>query len=46
MWVQSLDQEDPLEREMATHPNILAWKNYMNRGTWQATVLGVRKSQT
>ena len=26
MWVQSLDQEDPLEKEMATHFSILAWK--------------------
>ena len=24
--VQSLDQEDPLEQEMATYSNILAWK--------------------
>ena len=24
--VQSLDQEDPLEKEMATHSGILAWK--------------------
>ena len=24
-WVQSLDQEDPLEKEMATHSSILAW---------------------
>ena len=24
--VQSLDQEDPLEEEMATHSNILAWR--------------------
>ena len=23
---QSLGQEDPLEKEMATHSNILAWK--------------------
>ena len=23
--VQSLDQEDPLEKEMATHSSILAW---------------------
>jgi len=22
---RSLDQEDPLEKEMATHPSILAW---------------------
>ena len=26
MQVQSLDQEDPLEKEMASHSNILAWK--------------------
>ena len=26
MWVQSLGPEDPLEKEMATHSSILAWK--------------------
>ena len=25
-WVQSLGQEDALEKEMATHSSILAWK--------------------
>ena len=25
-WVQSLGQEDPLEKEMATHSSIFAWK--------------------
>ena len=25
-WVQSLGWEDPLEKEMATHFSILAWK--------------------
>ena len=25
-WVPSLGQEDPLEKEMATHSTILAWK--------------------
>ena len=25
-WVQSLDQEDLLEKEIATHSSILAWK--------------------
>ena len=35
--VPSLGQEDPLEEEMATHSNILAW---------QATVHGVAKRQT
>ena len=26
MWVQSLGWEDPLEKEMATHSGILAWR--------------------
>ena len=26
IWVRSLGQEDPLEKEMATHSNILAWR--------------------
>ena len=25
-WVQSLGWEDPLEKEMATHSSIIAWK--------------------
>ena len=25
-WVRSLGWEVPLEKEMATHPSILAWK--------------------
>ena len=25
-WIQSLSQEDPLEKEMATHPSVLAWR--------------------
>ena len=26
MWVQALCWEDPLEKEMATHSSILAWR--------------------
>ena len=26
MWVRSLGREDPLEKEMATHSSILAWR--------------------
>ena len=26
MWVQSLDQDDPLEKEMAPQSSILAWE--------------------
>ena len=32
--VQSLGQEDPLEKEMATHSSTLAWKNLMDGGAW------------
>ena len=35
--------KDPLEKEMATHFNILAWEIYMNRGAWRAIVHGVVK---
>ena len=41
-WVWSLDQEDTLEKEMATHSSILAWKIPW-RGAWLATVHGVAK---
>ena len=30
MRVQSLDREDLLEKEMATHSSILTWKNSMD----------------
>ena len=43
-WVQSLGQEDPLEKEMATHSSIVAWR--IPWTAWQATVHGVTKSLT
>ena len=46
IWVQSLDWEDPLDKEMATHSSTLAWKNPTDGGAWWATVHGVAKSQT
>ena len=27
MWIQSLGQENPLKKEVATHMSILAWEN-------------------
>ena len=30
-WVLSLGWEDPLEKEMATHSRILAWRIPMDR---------------
>ena len=44
--VQSLGQEVPLEKEVATHTSIVAWKNPMDGEAWPATVHGVTKSQT
>ena len=38
--VRLLGNTDPLEKEMATHSNILAWKIPWT-GAWQATVHGV-----
>ena len=45
-WVQSLGWEDPLEKGAATHSSILVWRIPVGREAWQATVLGVAKSQT
>ena len=44
-WVRSLGWEDALEKEMATHSSILAWKTLTDRGAWWAAVHGVAKSQ-
>ena len=44
--VQSLSWEDPLEKEMATHSSIPAWKNPTYAGAWWAIVHGVAKNQT
>ena len=41
-----LGWEDPLEKGMATHSSILAWRIPMDRGAWRAAVHGVAKSQT
>ena len=36
----------PLEKDMATHSSILAWKIPTDREAWWATVHRVTKSQT
>ena len=43
-WIQSLGWEDPLEKGIATHSSILAWRIPMGLGAWRATVYGVAKS--
>ena len=35
-----------LEKEIAAHSSILAWRIPRDRGDWRATVHGVAKSQT
>ena len=45
-WVQFLGWEDTLEKGMATHSSILAWRIPMDRGVWQAIVHGVANSWT
>ena len=42
-WVRPLGWENPLEKGMATHSSILAWKIPMDRGAWRATVHEGRK---
>ena len=44
--VRSLGWEDLLEKGVAIHSSILAWRIPMDRGAWLATVHGVAQSQT
>ena len=44
MQVGSLGQEDALEKEMAAHSSILAWRIPMDRGAFWVIVHGVTKS--
>ena len=43
MWVRSLGREDPLEKEMATQSNILAWEIPWTEKPGQAIVHEVAK---
>ena len=45
-WVQSLGHENPLEKGMATHSCIFAWRIPMDRGAWQAIVHWIMKNLT
>ena len=44
--VQSLGQEDPLEKEMATHSSILAWRIPKTEETGGLQSMGFKKSDT
>ena len=43
---QSLGQEDPLEKGMATHSNILAWEIPWTEEPGRLQSMGITKSQT
>ena len=44
--VQFLGQEDPLEKEMATHSSILAWRIPLTEETGGLRSMGLQKSYT
>ena len=46
IWVQSLGQEDSLEKEMATHSSILAWKIPWTEEPDGLQSMGLQKIQT
>ena len=49
MWetqVRSLGQEDPLEKEMATHSSVLAWKIPRTEDPGRLQSMGSQKRQS
>ena len=44
-WVRSLGWKDPLEKEMATHASILAWKIPWTEESDKLQFMGSQKSQ-
>ena len=44
--VQSLGQEDPLEKKMATHSSVLAWEIPWTEEPGRLQSMGSQKSQT
>ena len=45
-WIQFLAQEDPLEREMATHSSILAWRIPWTEEPGGLQFMGLQESDT
>ena len=45
-WARSLGQEDPLEKEMATHSSILAWRIPWRKEPGKLQSTGVKKNRT
>ena len=45
-WVRSLGREDPLEEEMETHSNILAWEILWTEEPGELRPRGYKESDT
>ena len=45
-WVQSLGQEDPLEKEMAAHSSVVAWEIPWTEEPAVLQSMGQQKSRT
>ena len=45
-WVPSLGQEDPLEKEMATHSSMLAWRTPWTEKPGRLQSMGLQESDT
>ena len=45
-WVRSLGREDPLEKEMATHSSILAWRISWTEESGRLQSMGSQESDT
>ena len=45
-WLQSLGQEDPLEKEMATHSSVLAWRIPWTEEPGGLQSMGLQESDT
>jgi len=45
IWVQSLGQEESLDKEMATHASILAWRIPWTEEPGELQSMGVTKSR-
>ena len=43
IWIQSLDRKDPLEKGMATHCSILAWRISQTEETGRLQSTGLQR---
>ena len=46
MWIRSLSQEDALEKEMAIHSSVLAWKIPQTEESGGLQSMGSRKNES